>query len=108
MLHLVLHVLVPAGVSYFWAKHRPESNWFAVFLILMVGMLIDVDHLLATPIYDPGRCSVGFHPLHTLIPIGCYLALFAHERTRIVGLGLLIHLALDSLDCRVNTGMWWT
>ena len=111
MLHLALHILVPLGVSFFLFKQSPtlksERGWLGIFIILMMGMLIDVDHLLATPIYDASRCSIGFHPLHRLIPAGCYLALFAHERTRTIGLGLLIHLALDSFDCRMNVGVWW-
>ena len=63
--------------------------------------------LLADPIYDPARCSMGFHPMHTLVPVGFYLALFAHERSRLLGLGLLIHVALDSIDCQVTNGIWW-
>ena len=95
MIHIALHVLVPLGVSLFFYKNA----WQKAFLIMMLGMIIDVDHLLANPIYDPNRCSIGFHPLHTLIPIGLYLALWAHERTRLFGLGLVIHTLLDSFDC---------
>ena len=42
---------------------------------MMLEMIIDVDHLLATPFYDAGRCSIGFHLLHTLVPLGFYVAL---------------------------------
>ena len=38
-------------------------------------MLIDLDHLLATPIFDPARCSIGFHPLHSYYAIGVYFIL---------------------------------
>ena len=31
---------------------------------MMATMLVDLDHLFADPIYDPDRCSIGFHPLH--------------------------------------------
>ena len=74
---------------------------------MMAGMLIDLDHLLADPIYDPGRCSIGFHPLHGLLPITLYVALLAHPKTRILGIGLCVHIALDSTDCFINTGSWW-
>ncbi len=66
---------------------------------MLCGMLIDVDHLLANPIYDPGRCSIGFHPLHTWLPMIIYVALAAYPKTRLIGLGLSIHIALDALDC---------
>lgn len=95
MLHLLLHVLVPLGAALTFYRRL----WLRAFSIMMLGMLVDLDHLLADPVYDPGRCSIGFHPLHSLVPIGIYLALVAHERTRLVGLGLCIHVALDLLDC---------
>ncbi len=69
-------------------------------------MVIDIDHLLATPIYDPLRCSMGFHPLHTWPFVILYFVLAALPKTRIVGVGLLIHMALDSIDCKVNLGIW--
>ena len=75
---------------------------------MMATMLVDVDHLLATPIYDPTRCSIGFHPLHGLIPIGLYFILSLMPKTRIVGIGLIIHMALDSLDCQLTNGVWFT
>ena len=65
----------------------------------MAGMLIDIDHLLASPIYDAGRCSIGFHPLHTWFPIVIYVALTVHPKTRLIGIGLCIHIILDGLDC---------
>ncbi|HSJ08257.1 MAG TPA: DUF6122 family protein, partial [Longimicrobiales bacterium] len=60
----------------------------------------DVDHLLADPIYDPGRCSIGFHPLHTYPMIALYAVLAVVLRTRLVGVGLLIHMVLDGVDCQ--------
>ena len=102
MIHILLHFLVPLGVALIW--YRPR--WLPAFALMLLGLAIDLDHLLASPIYDPERCSIGFHPLHTLVPIGLYLALFAHEKTRLVGLGLLIHVLLDSVDCRVSGGNW--
>ena len=64
-------------------------------------MLVDLDHLLATPIYSPARCSIGFHPLHQLWLIAVYVALCFVPKTRLVGLGLSIHMALDAIDCQV-------
>jgi len=65
----------------------------------MLTMLVDVDHLLASPIYDPGRCSIGFHPLHTILPIIIYAGLCLLPKTRWLGIGLMIHMSLDGIDC---------
>ena len=77
-------------------------------MIMLAGLLIDLDHLLANPIYDPNRCSVGFHPLHQAIPIALYLAALLHPKTRILGIGLCIHIILDAIDCYTNIGIWYT
>lgn len=51
------------------------------------------------PIYAPGRCSIRFHPLHTMPAIVIYGLLLVPGRTRLLGLGLLIYISLDALDC---------
>lgn len=93
--HLLLHFIVP-GAAARWAY--PEK-WKKAWLIMMATMLIDLDHLLADPIYDPNRCGIGFHPLHTYAAVLVYMLLAVLPKTRLVGLGLLIHMALDGLDC---------
>jgi hypothetical protein len=95
-----LHVLVPALFSVLLFRKQA----LLVFALLMAGMLIDVDHLLATPVYDPLRCSMGFHPLHTWPAVCVYVLLWVFPRTRIAGLGLIIHMALDTGDCLSNPG----
>ena len=62
-------------------------------------MVIDLDHLLATPIFDPVRCSIEFHPLHSYYAIGVYFILSFILKTRIIGIGLLIHILIDLSDC---------
>ncbi len=102
MFHIALHFIVPAIlVAGFYRK-----NWKLAYLILMATMLVDLDHLLANPIYDPGRCSIGFHPLHTLWFIALYVLLIFFPKSRLVGLGLTLHMALDSIDCQVTNGVW--
>jgi hypothetical protein len=64
--------------------------------------LVDVDHLLAKPIYDPNRCSIGTHPLHTLPAISIYSAMVFNQETQELGIGLLTHMAVDFVDC-INT-----
>ena len=70
-------------------------------------MVVDLDHLLADPIYDASRCSIGFHPLHGVVPIVVYLIICAVPKLRVVGLGLVIHMLLDSLDCYATNGIWY-
>lgn len=102
MTHLVLHFLVPAVVVALFFRR----NWRFAYGVMMATMLVDLDHLLADPIYDPGRCSIGFHPLHGLIPIMIYMFLCLIPKCRIAGIGLVIHMALDSIDCQYTNGIW--
>lgn len=102
MFHIALHFIVPLIlVAMFYREH-----WQKAYIILMLTMLVDVDHLLATPIYDPGRCSIGFHPLHQLWFIALYFLLMFFPKTRLLGLGLTVHMALDSIDCQTTNGVW--
>jgi hypothetical protein len=66
---------------------------------MLSGWLIDLDHFLADPVYDPDRCSLGFHPLHTAPAVAGFGLLLIPRATRLVGLGIFIHLGLDLLDC---------
>jgi len=69
MLHLALHFIVPLLITFLLFK----ENWKLPYLIMIATMLVDLDHLLASPIYDANRCSIGFHPLHQHWFIGIYL-----------------------------------
>lgn len=82
--------------------------WGIAYLLLMAGMMIDVDHLVANPIYSPGRCSMGFHPLHTWLPIIVYALMLIPQKTRILGVGLCLHIILDVVDCQVTNGIWYS
>ena len=103
MIHLSLHFLIPLAV----AVHFYREQWLKPFLIMLLATLIDLDHLIADPIYDPNRCSIGFHPMHTLIPSLLYLLLLIPKNSRLLGIGLCIHIALDSIDCQVTNGIWY-
>ncbi len=93
--HLLLHAAVPALLAWlFWRKCFARA-----WMLMLLGWLIDLDHLLADPIYAPDRCSIGFHPLHTTPAIMLYGALLVPRRTRLFGIGLLLHVALDAIDC---------
>jgi hypothetical protein len=95
LLHIALHILVPLAVAVIFYRRR----WRRAWLIMLAGWLIDVDHLLADPVYDPGRCSVTTHILHRWPAQILYLLLALVPKTRLVGLGLVIHILLDALDC---------
>ena len=62
-------------------------------------MMVDLDHLLAAPIFDAGRCSINFHPLHTYWAMGVYVLLLLPKKTRIIAVGLLLHMVTDRIDC---------
>ena len=98
--HILLHLLVPLAVALVAAPRVGRSVGY-LLAVMLATMLVDLDHLLATPIYDPLRCSIGFHPLHSLPAIGLYVGMAFLARTRWVGVGLLIHMALDAIDCVV-------
>ncbi|MGX5201639.1 DUF6122 family protein [Aliikangiella sp. IMCC44632] len=103
MFHLLLHLILPLIVArLFFSKH-----WLKVYFIFMLTMLVDIDHLLASPIYDPNRCSINFHPLHTYWAIAVYVVGLCFRPTRLVSIGLLIHMALDWQDCRLPIKFWF-
>lgn len=59
--HSFLHFAIPAIVARVFFKDK----WLKAWLIMLATMVVDLDHLLADPIYDPDRCSIGYHPLHS-------------------------------------------
>ena len=112
MIHILLHFAVPVCVALLFFK----KEWKNSSLWMISTMLVDLDHLLADPIYDPSRCSINFHPLHSYEFIAVYAVIFvtagvlrfrkAKETNGnflrilyLVSLGLLIHMGLDALDC---------
>jgi len=93
--HFLFHLLIPVPVAILFFKKRWRQAWF----MMVLTMLVDLDHLLANPVYDPNRCSINFHPLHSYIAIAFYFILIAFPKLRPIGLGLLIHMAIDLGEC---------
>ena len=93
--HYGTHIFLPLIVALIWYK----SHWKQAFLIMLAGMLIDLDHLMANPIFDPNRCSIGFHLLHSSFAILFYIFLLIPKKSRLVALGLVIHIIADLVDC---------
>jgi hypothetical protein len=94
-LHYGIHFLVPIAIGYiFFKEHRGN-----IIIILLSAIVIDIDHIFANPIFDPNRCSIDFHPLHSYWAIGLYFLFLFFKKTRIFGIGLLIHILADVTDC---------
>lgn len=124
-IHMLLHVLVPVlalyGVRLILGPKAEKQkalgwqSWLSNPLVIMLlTMLVDIDHLLANPIYSANRCSILFHPLHTLWPMIAYATMLIWPLLKSVsaypltlkdrligwvGAGLVIHMLLDGLDC---------
>ncbi len=94
-IHYGIHLGLPILVAFFF---YPKKPWFAL-MVLLAALAIDADHLLAHPVFDPNRCSIGYHPLHSYPAIAGYLGLALWRKTRLAGIGLLIHILADSADC---------
>ncbi|MGX9986399.1 DUF6122 family protein [Soonwooa purpurea] len=102
IIHYVLHFVFPVVLA--WLFFRRE--WKKAYFIMLLTMLVDVDHLFATPIFDPNRASVGFHFLHSYYAIGIYfLLLFFKGKLRIVSVGLLFHMLTDYIDMWLNPNL---
>ena len=75
--HLAGHTILPIAISY----AENGSLWKSSAKIMIASNLVDVDHLLAKPIYNPDRCSIESHPLHSLPMIGLCPAMLFNEET---------------------------
>jgi hypothetical protein len=97
VLHYSLHFLFPALLARVFFPSRWKSAW----LIMIATMLVDLDHLLADPVFDPGRCGIDFHPLHSFTAIFIYVFMLFIPNTivRIIATGLIFHMATDFQDC---------
>lgn len=95
ILHIILHFAVPGVV----ARIGWRNQFWRAWLIMVATLVIDLDHLLADPLYDPNRCSIGTHALHGGWAMVAYALLIIPRRTRLIGVGLVIHMALDAVDC---------
>ena len=99
IIHYSLHFIAPGLLAWLFFRDR----WKKALLIMIATMLVDLDHLLATPIFEPGRCSIGFHPLHSYPAIAVYFLLLFLPKLRIIAVGLLFHMLTDWQDCLWTT-----
>lgn len=95
-----IHYFLHFGFPFFIAFIFFRKEWKKAYLILIATMLIDLDHLLTTPIFQANRCSVGFHYLHSFYAMAIYfLMIFFRKPFNIIGIGLFLHLLTDLTDC---------
>lgn len=97
-IHYSLHFILPGIIAFGFFRIR----WARVYLIFLATMAVDLDHLLATPLFDPCRCSIGFHPLHNYWACGLYVVALLSPRLRVVAIGLLMHMLTDGIDCMMS------
>ncbi|MBT0608188.1 DUF6122 family protein [Aequorivita echinoideorum] len=95
LVHYSLHFLAPGIIALVFF----HSQWKKAWLIMLATMLVDLDHLLATPIFQADRCSIGFHPLHGYWAMVIYFIGLFFKPTRIIAVGLLFHMFTDFVDC---------
>lgn len=95
LVHYFLHFGFPLVIALLFYRKR----WKQVYGILLLTMLVDVDHLWASPIFDPDRCSIGFHFLHSNFAVAVYVLGLFFKQTRIVAIGLVLHMITDAIDC---------
>ena len=96
IIHYSLHLLLPLIIAILFFK----KEWKKVYVIMILTMLVDLDHLLADPIYQADRCSINFHPLHSYYAIALYFIMsFFRKPFNIIGIGLVLHMIADFTDC---------
>ena len=95
-IHYFLHFGFPFFIAFVFFK----KDWRKVYLILLATMLVDLDHLVASPIFQANRCSINFHILHSYYAMLIYVVLlFFRKPFNIIGIGLLFHMLTDFIDC---------
>lgn len=108
IIHYSLHFIAPALLAYVFFGR--EQFWSA-YGVMLLSMAVDLDHLLATPIFDPHRMSIGFHPLHSYPAIAVYVLFCLIPKkyfvfpwwVRALAIALVFHMITDFQDY-----MLWT
>jgi len=97
LIHYSFHFLAPILI----AKKVFPTLWNKAYWLMLSTMLIDLDHLLANPVFDANRCSIGYHPLHSIYAIVFFTLMlyYKHWITRSISIGYLWHIITDSIDC---------
>jgi hypothetical protein len=104
MPNILIHIasnLIIVGIIYLFSKYiiKKDFNWKFASVLLISSNFIDVDHFLATPIFDAARCSINFHPLHSWYMFPIYLIGLFIKKYSFLFIGIFMHLLLDYVDC---------
>jgi len=95
-IHYFLHFGFPLIIAFLFFR----KSWKPTYFIFLATMLVDLDHLVADPIFLANRCSINFHFLHSYYAILVYVGLlFLRRPFKLIGIGLLMHMATDLIDC---------
>ncbi len=98
MLRIIIHYGLHFAMPVLFARLYDKEKWMRIYAIFLASMLVDLDHLFATPIFDPNRLSVGYHFLHSYYAMGVYALGLFFRPTRILAFALIFHLFTDIID----------
>lgn len=98
-LHLIVSFLLFIFFFLLEKKYlKSEVKVKTIFWQIFLANLIDLDHLLSSPIYLEGRCSINNHLFHSWYFFPLYIVgLFS--RYRYFFSSLILHLCIDYLGC---------
>ena len=94
-IHMAAHLLVPALAA--WLFFRPR--WCLAWLIMLATMAVDLDHLLADPVFRPAALRHRFSPAAQLPGDRALCRGAGVQAAAYRGAGLLIHMLVDGADC---------
>ena len=99
-IHYSLHLFLPLIFAILFFK----EDWRKTYFIMLLTLMVDLDHIIANPIYQADRCSINFHPLHSYYAIIIYVIMvFFKKPLNIIGIGLLLHMLADYCDCLMQS-----
>ncbi|HAE43005.1 MAG TPA: hypothetical protein DCG34_08840 [Clostridiales bacterium] len=87
---ILVHIGLSLLVAFFLGLSQRDMYYF-------VGAnIIDIDHLLSDPVYDPTRNSFESHIIHhNWLPVSFVSVLLTLTKYKWFGLGILFHFFLD-------------
>lgn len=97
LIHYGLHFVAPYFIATLYAKHSIQEK-YRVYILFLASMLVDLDHLVSDPVFDPHRLSVGHHFLHSYYALALYAFALFYKRTRLLAFALIFHMFSDIMD----------
>jgi len=88
------------GIAYLVEAKFLKRKFFGkkVLFQLLLSNLIDLDHLFASSVFEPARCSINNHIFHSFLVFPVYLFGLI-TRYRYFFIGVISHLLIDYLGC---------